>query len=72
LSDLPFVYLCSDLSAAESVFVCCSSSTSVRISLLLNLYLPAALRLSLFGSLCCCVSALHLFDFRSFLVKLSM
>ncbi|GJZ09187.1 copia protein [Tanacetum coccineum] len=36
LSDMLFVYLCSDLSAVESVFVCCSSSTSVRISLLLS------------------------------------
>ncbi|GJY10444.1 hypothetical protein Tco_0378629, partial [Tanacetum coccineum] len=49
---LLFIYLCSDLSAVESVFVCCFSSTSVRTSLLLNLYLSAALRLPLFGSLC--------------------
>ncbi|GKC83032.1 hypothetical protein Tco_1138749, partial [Tanacetum coccineum] len=42
------------LSAAEYVFVCYSSSTSVRNSLL-NLYLSAALCLPLFGSLCCCL-----------------
>ncbi|GKB26309.1 retrovirus-related pol polyprotein from transposon TNT 1-94, partial [Tanacetum coccineum] len=42
------------LSAALSAAICliCSSSTSIRTSLLLNLYLSAALRLPLFGPLC--------------------
>ncbi|GJV46052.1 hypothetical protein Tco_1430588 [Tanacetum coccineum] len=52
LPDLLFVYLCLDLSAAESVFICCSSFTSVQTSLL-NLYMSVALRLPPFGSLCC-------------------
>nr|GEY91667.1 retrovirus-related Pol polyprotein from transposon TNT 1-94 [Tanacetum cinerariifolium] len=48
-ADLLFIYLCSDLSAVESVFVvfvCCSLSISTRTSLL-NLYLSTALRLPL-------------------------
>ncbi|GJV34293.1 hypothetical protein Tco_1394693 [Tanacetum coccineum] len=55
------------LSVVESVFVCCSSSTYGRISLLMNMYLSAALCLSLFGSLCCCLSACICLIFRVFL-----
>ncbi|GKB50497.1 hypothetical protein Tco_0901250, partial [Tanacetum coccineum] len=39
LPGLLFVYLCSDLSAIEFVFVCCFSSISVQISLLLSVCL---------------------------------
>ncbi|GKD30617.1 hypothetical protein Tco_1241395 [Tanacetum coccineum] len=58
-SCLLFVYLCSDLSAAEYVFMCSSSSTSVRTSML-NLHMSAALRLPLFGSLCCLFAFIRL------------